>query len=308
MGSVLSGDETKFKEFYAKLTEQKLPLNLCFIVYKSDSHVNLENKIIQIIEKIEEKYVNKKNNYALISNKNSNALLKIDFCDYNQFVSKISLSYCNKQILYELEPSDLYNHAYLGLNWRRSIKILLDININQLETESFYRSQLINNFDVRIYPIETDKQLDLILASLNIVESKHVEAKYVPLYKFPTISGGPNKQEYFAKAQMTSFNLEKLSRAYVNEFDMASLVENDDLLRSLVDVWIEDNPFAQGNEIYCFMGWILNEKTKYYDAKVFKLAKFVEINLMDNFLAQTIARYLATEFSNTLIMGFNLFF
>ena len=62
-------------------------------------------------------------------------------------------------------------------------------------------------------------------------------------------------------------------------------------------------PFNDGMEVYCFRGKIRNPKTHEVEDKVFKLSKYKELNIEDNFWTQTIARFLAKEYGMVFLVS-----
>lgn len=322
MGSIVSiNDETKFNEIYNNLTQRPLPLNICFLVHNNNNNNNHHNqtsdingKINEILEIIETKYVNKQNNYAILRlNKDDVNIGFIDFCEYSHMnrqmydVYKVAINEHHTN-----QRPDLYKHAYLNLNWTNSIKILFDLNFSSSRRtkNSPYRTQLINNYGISIFELNSMRDLEILTFHLRKLGTRHVKAKYVPRYKFTT-PYSQKKEIFFPQVKFERFiNNESSSssaageennyvtRHYiVNDFEGASKMGEGNFWIDYADVWIEDVPFAEGKEVYCFKGWIRDERTRICHERVFKLAKYEEINLMDNLMAQNIARYLAKKYS-----------
>lgn len=305
MGSALSS-EAKFKDLYANLTEKSLPLYLCFMVYESsynNDHVEIMKKMIEFFGLIEAKYVNKRNRYAIILVKSDLTFTTVDFCEYSNYVQKKCDATKTKN-----QPTsrpDVYQHAYLNLNWTNANKILLNINTSksfkQFDT-SPYRARLVQNYNINIFDISSLQDLDSLSIQLGNINSKKVEEKYVLLHKFPK-SYSQRTEIVHKYATRMRFKSELLTRDYVIKFDKANKLNYNDLfIKESIHFKIEDVPFAQGKEVYCFKGWLLNRNGHQRELRVFKLAKFKEIDLKVNCLAQMIAKYLANEFSKAIKM------
>lgn len=298
MGSALSNIE-EFKELFQTLTQRSHPLCLCVIVNKNDH--DLTSKLLDLIATIENKYVNKKNKYALVRPNTTDSQLTsfIDFCEYNNFVNQINsindANFKNHASLNSQTPiPDLYKPAYLNLTWKSGIKLILDINSAPKNRDnSSYRTRLVDNYSISIYEIDFPIQLELLGYNLSKIGVKQVVEKYVALYKFTTPYN--QKQEIqFTKGRKITLKTDILSQEYLRYIDEVKLTDIESIKDKITKIfWIEDVPFAQGKEVFCFKGRFAGDKTKY----VFKLAKFKEINLMHNLFAQTIAGYLAKIFS-----------
>lgn len=303
MGSVLS-NQNNFKHLYDSLSEKSQPLYLCFILHTKPGHDDQTTKIFNITRVIESKYVNKKNRYALIKAQSDSNLSCVDFCEYSHLVSEkcAQTKFKNPK---PQHPLDIYAHAYLNLSWKNATRILIDIDLSSNKTSSHrspidspYRTRLINNYNVKIFEITSLAHLDALLLCLENIEEKRINEKYVLLYKFPK-PYSQREEKRFVNASAIRFNATKLSRRYLRDFDVTKLNETVDFVSEWIgSIWIEDVPFAQGKEVYCFKGAILNEKSNKIEPKVFKLGKYKEIDLRINCLAQSIGRYLAKEFSN----------
>lgn len=310
MGLSLSiGGNEAFKKLYDSLSQKSLPLYLCFVLHEThnqyDDPTDLLNKITTVLHLIEAKYLTKKNKYALVKSQIGTNL--VDFCDADQFLAQINpIIYSNDDINVRqnpIHPQDVYEQAYLNLSWTNAIKILLDIN-NTITSKSSpaspYRLRLIYNYGIDVFDMESIGYLDILASRLRQMSAKKVIEKYVPLYKF-TKPYSQKQTRFYANAARITFKQAVLRKEYiVREFDERELAENVDFSSDVVNVRIEDVPFAQGNEVYCFMGEVYEERNGQHitlQRRVFKLAKFKEINLTENFLAQTFAAFLAKEFS-----------
>lgn len=107
----------------------------------------------------------------------------------------------------------------------------------------------------------------------------------------------------FRQVDSISFDKKALSQKIINEFDKN--VAKKLTLKKLVDVVIEDVPFAQENEVYIFKGFIDDKTSGEKKSKVFKLAKFKEVNLEDNFWTRTLTSYMADIFCNKNLIILN---
>lgn len=296
MGSQLSS-QLEFNEFYNNLTEKSsLPLYLCFALHTYEPKILLKIKEISTI--IEDKYMNKNNRYAVLT-----AMSEIftDFCDYNSFANKlkqtenINYSYMLYQQQNISHPKstnfDLYQYANLNLTWDNAIKIILDIDLCG-NSSSFVssREKLIKNNRIQVFDLKSLDEFDFLLNYLNTVDSKLVVEKYVPLYQF---SKQPHSNRIFNSVVKINFKKEVLKKSSLYEFDLNAIKSN--MVEESIGVCMENVPFAEGNEVYCFKGYLLNDPNK---MKVFKLGKYKEIELETNFFAQTIAGFLATHFCN----------
>lgn len=291
MGANMTRDE--FNKHYQNLLSQSLPLNICIILHRFDPKILA--KIGNILTLIENKYINKKNRYAIIGANTD----PIDFCNVNNFLNKLRES-AQFQENNQLPLGDLYQYANLNLTWQNAAKIMLDIDFdsNNQSTSTFSKEKLTENNGITIFDLKSFNDFDTFERHLEWSEAKSIEEKYVIQYKFQK---SYSSRETISYRGVLKLNFPKdLLRNVRTMRDFTSVLNNvfeltdRDLHREWADVEIEDVPFAKGNEVYCFRGSLLGEcETK---NKVFKLAKFKEVNLRVNFVVQAMARILAEVF------------
>lgn len=262
----------------------------------------LDSIIIQLIESIQEKNNCSKNSYALIID--NKVCLK--FCNIEKFKNdfqevKISPS-CGTSRLHNNQLDGSYQLAYSFL-WKSTERILLNINVDQSnhpeQTSSEFKTKIKNNFSVDVYELNLNGIEDFknIAKSLEKqMEFKKIKEPYELIHSF-------NRQnrrtleltgyvKYFPKDD-TIFNQE-----FLVKFNENSILElKKKLINSKdveIEIEIENVPFSEGNEVHCFRGKIKNHNKK--EDKVFKLSKYKELNIEDNYWTQMIARFLAKEY------------
>ena len=309
MGQGISSEDLKeeFNRFEEKINESSsLPVYLCFTLQIKDPNGSLKNsinkKLQAVVNLLEEKHISKtnRNHYALVLN-DSNQFYSVNFCNSDEFMNQIDNLFSKivyRNTNYNRAKEDLYEICSNRLTWKKSIKILANLNLSGADENKVSKDRLNNTFVVEIFDLKSLQDFDLFLSLFGNVAAKRVEVeKLTPQYK-PTKDYKYRKLVTFSGYE-ESFDIGKipLTKEILSNLDKTAISGLKKQTQAIPRCfYIEDVPFTNGVEVYCFLGYYSNSNNQQVN-KVFKLAKYKENDLRDNFLAQVISQELAKEFS-----------
>lgn len=298
--SVQESAEAIIKE----LTKKSLPLYMCFIVHKEFANNKyLLGDIINAVNNIEKKYANPKNLFAILLEEEIGSykqISQIDFCDAKSFYNKLNQHNWEKRHNY-MQASEVYEKG-LELNWMNGTKVLIDLST--ANNRDVVKNRLINNYQIQVIDFNSQNDIFDLAKYIGSMESIKVDerASKQQLVK-RSLNDNYEFKHFEADVWEIQSESQKLNKEYLKSFQ--GQFRYDELYGYRAIVELDNMPFnTDGNEVYCFRGKISrkdpNTGKKITEQKVFKLAKYHEIELERNFAAQNIARFLAEEFSNAL--------
>lgn len=303
------GQNASAVEQISKQLKKKLPISICFLIHRNITiFFEYVDIIAQIVNDFEVKYQNPRNQYAFLIDQMT-FMGQINFCDAKTFALKIKDKKLDKMTsipegYYKCNKSDLYNIA-LELHWRNGIKMLVDINEDTLTNESNNecKSRLLNNYTVDSIDFHSQKELLSILEHISIMNEIRFQDKEVLSQNFTKQSYRDFEIPKKKKVEIMELYKDKLNLEFIKNFQ--GKIDENDCKKYEATITLDENPFSSdGNEVYCFYGYITTTNPtngkKETCKKVFKLAKYLELDLECNFAAQSIARFLAKEYSKNL--------
>lgn len=304
----LNDEYNRFKE---KINESNsLPLYLCFMLQITDPNGDakraIHHRLLNVVKLLEEKLISEtnRNHFAFLLN-DSNQLYRVDFCNSDQFTDSInnllpSIYHQNNDD--RRNKIDLYEKSFTDLTWKKSIKILVNLNLSNAEEIKESRDRLINNFLVEVFDMKSIQHFESFFSLFDNLAAKRVEIeKLTPQYKPTKDYKYTQFVSYFGHEEVFDKDKIPLNRDFLSSIDKSIINELKKQTKPIERYFhIEDVPFTNGVEMFCFMGYYTNSNNQRVQ-KVFKLAKYKENDLRENFLAQVIAQQLANEFSMLLL-------
>lgn len=295
MGQNLSNAQS-FEKLFDNLTSRSLHVNLCFIIESN----SFQDYIEEFISKFEQKYPNNSHKYSLIVSGNY-PIKYVDFELGDNFKRKIE----DEQNYLNAMYTDVFECAYFKLKWRNSIKLILRINDSPndrstIDYSADYSQRLIDNYDVSIFTLSTNEFETLIkymetLKSNDLITSNKSSDKSDNITRLNVITSKDEQPKVFKNITEYTYSF-----AYVHEAGTCERVLILTSEQTNYEIHIEKKPFQEGNEMYCFKGKLFDGANEH--KKVFKLAKFKNINVLHNHKAQVIAGDLADSFSKQLFL------
>lgn len=294
--SELSEMTDKIERFLETLTKQVLKKHsmlVCMVVHRNDEDKQELKKVLaNLVRELQRLFENANNAFAILVEEE--IVKAIEFCSSDEFIEK--LNHGDWQTSAPNRNTDLYK--LLGdLDWTNGAKIILDVFVDGLPNSKKDRQMKNYRIDDCFDLFTIDETIDLVNFLVSRSSSGKVKKNVIRKTRYTVVSYNSIPKKF--TASVLSFTNE-LTKDFILSF--TGLFDQDDLFKRIATIELEDKPFSSdGNEVYCFKGtvqyWGRNSSVSQKFKKVFKMSKFEEINLENNFAAQTIGKFLAKEFS-----------